>query len=317
MRKNGIEGLLPHGRGSVNHCKYTRAFLSRARKQAVYGVFRRLAALLAVCAIAPYAVAAQRIVCLSPNLTEILYGVGAFDQVVGVSEYAAYPPGVSKLARVGGWENPDFEKLVALRPDLVLFDRAQAPLVEDKCKQLGLRVMILADQRIEDVYTAIAAIGSATGHTAEAAKLAQATRDGLARVSRKTASLPKPKVVLIVDRTPGTLRDLYIATGGGFLAELVEIAGGRLAVSPDRRGYAKLSKEDLLAINPDVILDSVHGAEGAFAADPLEAWSEMPELKAVRTHRVRGVSEDYVIHASQRMVQTAELFARLIHPEVP
>jgi iron complex transport system substrate-binding protein len=257
----------------------------------------------------------RRIVSLSPNLGEILYGVGAFDQLVGISRYASYPPAVTKLPTVGGWQDPDFEKLMALRPDLVLVDKPQAAFVEDKCKQLGLQTLVLADENVADVYAAITAIGQATGHQAEAAKLLQATREGLARVSRKTASLPKPRVVLIVDRTPGILRDLYTATEGGYLAELIAIAGGHVVTTPDKRGYAKLSKEDLLAINPDVVLDFIHGAKGRFSGDPLEAWKEMPELKAVRTHQVRSVDEDYVPHASQRIVQTAELFARLIHPE--
>ena len=252
---------------------------------------------------------------LSPNLTEIIYGVGAFDQLVGVSEYTFYPPAVSKLTTVGGWQNPNFERLVALRPDLVLFDVGQAQFVQDKCKQLGLRVMVVADEKVSDVYTAITAIGQATGHDVEAAKLVQSTREGLQRVSQKTAALPKLKVVLIVDRTPGTLRDLYTATAGSFLAQLVDMAGGRIAVPPDKLGYAKLSKEDLLAADPDVVLDFTHGAVGRFAGNPMEAWKEMPELKAVRSHRVSSVNEDYVPHNSQRIVQTAELFARLIHPE--
>jgi iron complex transport system substrate-binding protein len=259
--------------------------------------------------------APKRLVSLSPNLTEIIYGMGAFDQLVGVSQYTSYPPAVSKLPVLGGWQNPDYEKLVALRPDLVLVDGAQAPFVEGKCQELGLRVMVIADEKVADVAAAITVLGKATGHEAEAAKLLQSTRDGLLRVSQKTASLPKRKVVLIVDRTPGTLRDLYTATAGSYLTELVELAGGRIAVPPDKRGYAKLSKEDLLAADPDVILDFTHGAVGRFAGDPMEAWREMPELKAVRTHRVHEVNEDYVPHASQRIVQTAELFARLIHPE--
>jgi iron complex transport system substrate-binding protein len=274
---------------------------------------RLIAVLLAICTIA--VAAPRRLVSLSPNLTEIIYGVGAFDQVVGVSEYTSYPPAVGALPKVGGWQNPDFEKLLALRPDLVLMDVPQAQFVQDQCKQLGLRVMVVADAKVADVYAAITAIGRATGHEAEAAKLLAATRDGLERVAKKTAGLPKLKVVLIVDRTPGTLRDLYTATAGSFLAELVGIAGGRMAVPADKLGYAKLSKEDLLAADPDVILDFTHGAVGPFAGNPMEAWKEMPELKAVRTHRVNAVNEDYVPHASQRMVQTAELFARLIHPE--
>jgi ABC-type Fe3+-hydroxamate transport system substrate-binding protein len=124
------------------------------------------------------------------------------------------------------------------------------------------------------------------------------------------------RVILIVNRIPGTLRDLYTATETSFLAELVAIAGGRVAAPKAPNGYGKLSKEDLLAINPDIILDFIHGSAGRFAGDPIEAWRDMPELKAVRTGRVYGVNEDFVPHASQRIVETAQLFARLIHPDV-
>ena len=258
----------------------------------------------------------RRIVSLSPNVTEMLYGMGAFGQVVGISDYCTYPPEVAKLPSVGGWHNPSLEKLAGLAPDLVIIDGGQAPFIEDKFRALGLRVMAVSDHKIQDVYDSMAALGKATGHAAEAARLIAATRDGLAGVARRTARLPKPKVVLIVDRTPGTLRDLYTATGGGFLAELVGIAGGQPALAATQRGYEKLSKEDLLAANPDVILDFIHGMKSRFSGDPMEAWREMSELKAVQGGRVRGVNEDYVPHASQRMVQTAELFARLLHPEV-
>ena len=258
----------------------------------------------------------HRIVSLSPNVTEMLYGIGALDQVVGISDYCTYPSGVNKLPSVGGWHNPDLEKLAALRPDLVILDDGQAPFVEDNFRKLGFKTMIVPDHSIQDIYEAITALGSATGHEETAARLATATRTELLRVSRRTAALAKPKVILIVERTPGTLRDLYTATEGGFLAELVAVAGGRIAAPPARRGYGKLSKEDLLAFNPDIILDFIHGVKSRFSGDPMEAWGEMPELKAVRAHQVHGVNEDYVPHASQRIVQTAALFARMIHPEV-
>ncbi len=258
----------------------------------------------------------HRIVSLSPNVTEMLYGIGAFSQVVGISDYCTYPPEVAKLPSVGGWHNPSLEKLAALHPDLVIIDDGQAPFIEDNFKKLGLRVMTASDHSVQDVYNSIAALGRATGHEQDAARLTAATREGLLRVSQKTARLAKPNVVLIVERTPGTLRDLYTATAGGYLGELVEVAGGRIAVPPSKRGYEKLSKEDLLAINPDFILDFIHGVKSRFAGDPIEAWREMSELKAVRSGHVRGVNEDYVPHASQRMVQTAELFAHVIHPEL-
>jgi iron complex transport system substrate-binding protein len=269
--------------------------------------------LLALCAAG--ADMPRRIVSLSPNVTEMLYGMGASGQVVGISDYCTYPPEVAKVPSVGGWQNPDLERLAAMHPDLVLIDDGQAPFVEDNFKKLGLRVLTVADHTVQDVYNAMAALGRATGHEAEAAKLIATTRGGLLRISQKTSALAKPKVVLIVDRTPGTLRDLYTATGGGFLAELVEIAGGRIAVPATKRGYEKLSKEDLLAVNPDWILDFVHGVKSSFSGEAIEAWREMSELKAVRNGHVRGVDEDFVPHASQRMVQTAELFAHILHSE--
>jgi iron complex transport system substrate-binding protein len=259
----------------------------------------------------------QRIISLSPDLTEMLYGVGAFSRVVGVSNYDTYPPAVANLPRLGQLHNPSFEKLTAMRPDLVIINNAQAPFVEDTLKELGLRVLKTSNRSIQEVYAAMTTIGRATGNESEAARLVAATREGLDRVAGKTARLPKPRVVLIVNQVPGTLRDLYTATDGSYLAELVGIAGGRIVVRPVESGYAKLGKEDLLAIDPDIILDFVHGPKSRLAGDPIEAWRELPELKAVRGHRIIGVNEDFVPHASQRMVQTAELFAKLIHPELP
>ncbi|HLH18700.1 MAG TPA: helical backbone metal receptor [Bryobacteraceae bacterium] len=262
-----------------------------------------------------FAAAPHRIVCLSPSLTEILYGIGAFPEVVGVSDYATYPPEAAKLPSVGGWATPDLEKLVALRPGLVVLDDAQAPLFQDKLRALGFHLLVVPSHNIAEVYAAMETLGRATGHEGGAARLANETREGLARVAKRTAPLPRVSVVLIVDRTPGTLQNLYTVTKGGYLAELIEIAGGRIAAAPASIGYSRLSKEDLLAIDPDVILDFNHGPTGTFSGNPLDAWREMPELKAVRTHRVYSVTEEYVPHASQRMVLTAELFARLLHPE--
>ena len=257
----------------------------------------------------------QRIVCLSPDLTEMVYGVGSFGRLVGASDYESYPPEAAKLPKLGGLLNPNLEKIMSMRPDLVIINEGQGLFIEDKLKDLGLRILKTSNKSLQEVYDSIRAIGQATGNEQLGIKLAITTREGVERVARKTARLPKVRVALIVDRTPGTLLDLYTATEGSFYSELVEAAGGHLVAQPTKRGYAKLSKEDILVMNPDVILDFIHGPKSRLAGNPMEAWQAMPELKAVRTHRVLGVNEDYVPHASQRVVQTAELFARLIHPE--
>src|SRR5258708_4187814 len=113
----------------------------------------------------------QRIVSLSPDLTEIIYGVGAFSRVVGVSNYDTYPPEVAKVPHLGQLHNPSLEKLTAARPDLVIINNAQAPFLEETLKDLGLRVLTTSNRSVEEVYAAIIAIGHATGNHREAANL--------------------------------------------------------------------------------------------------------------------------------------------------
>jgi len=244
--------------------------------------------------------------------------VGAFGQVVAVSDYCTYPPAVKSLPRIGGWPTPSLERLASLSPGLVVLTEAQAPFLLDQLHQLGMRTLVTPSQTIEDIFKAIDVAGRGTGREAQARQLAATTRASLERVRARARSLPRPTVLCIVDRTPGTLRDLYAAIQGSFLTEVIELAGGRV-VGPEVSGnYGKISKENVLTLNPDVIIDMVQGAaRGKFAEDPHAVWRDLAELKAVRTGRVYQLRDEYVLHASQMIARTAVRFARLLHPEVP
>jgi iron complex transport system substrate-binding protein len=257
----------------------------------------------------------QRIISTSPNITEILYGVGAFNRVVAVSQFCTYPPEVAGLPRVGGWQDTNLEKIAALRPDLVILTDAQGPFLEHGLSQLGLRSLVVPTQSLRDVFVAIDRIGQATGHTPQAAALAAQTRAALDSVRAVTGKLPQRSLLFVVDRTPGTLRDLYVATEGSFLEELVRIAGGKSVAAPARNGWGKISKEALLALDPELIIDMVHVPEGRLAEDLLLVWNDLPELRAVQQRRVYSVSSRFVPHASQFVADTARHLARLIHPE--
>lgn len=263
------------------------------------------------------AAAPRRIVSISPNVTDILYGVGAFGRVVAVSEYCTYPPAAKSLPRVGGWSAPNLERLAALKPDLVVMTEAQVPFIHEHLRQLGIPTLVTRSQTVADALNAMEAIGGATGNRIQAAALAASTRSALQRVRARAAGLPHPTVLCIVGRTPGTLRDLYAAARGSFLTELIETAGGRVIAAPARAAYGTLNKETIVTLNPDVILDLAPAMKGEMAEDVRASWSVLPELKAVRSGRVYRVEEEFVVHASQMMARTAVLFARLLHPEVP
>ena len=264
-------------------------------------------------ALLTFAATRQRIVSVSPVVTEMLYGVGAFDKVVAVTEYCTYPPEAKALPKVGGWATPSVEKVAGFHPDLVAFSEAQAPFLKNQLQQLGIPMVVVPSQTIQDAFAAITALGQATGHERQAAELAARTRAALDAVRMRAVGLRRPTVLIVVDHTPGALREMYAALPGSFLAELVEIAGGKVVTAASGAGYGKISPETVLTENPDVILD-LHSA----TSDKTEAvWSELPELNAVRRGGVHIVRDDFVAHDSQMIAKTAVLFARLLHPEVP
>lgn len=257
----------------------------------------------------------QRIVSLSPNTTEMLYGIGAFERVVGVTVYCTYPPAVAKLPRIGGWPNGNIEKIVALRPDLVVMTDAQAPFVADQLKAFGLRLTVVPATSVNGVFSAIQMLGEATGNVREAGELSRKTKAALDDVRARTQRFPPKSVLMVVSRAPGELRDMYVATQGSYLIDLVEIAGGKPITEAGRTGYSQISKEAVVSLNPEVILDLMPGPAGRLSENPREAWRDLPELRAVRDGHVYVIREDFVAHASQFIAETAKLLARTLHPE--
>ena len=233
-----------------------------------------------------------------------------------MSDYCDYPPGVEGLPRVGGWQNTNVERLAALNPDLVVMIDAQAPFIKDRLDSLGVPTLVTRTQTLDDIFAAIEAIGRATANEPQAQQLSTQMHAALEGIRRQASGREKPRVLCVVDRVPGTLRDLYAATRGSFLAELVEIAGGEVIAPDASSGYGQLSKEALLALDPHIIIDIVQGAEGSFSEDTQSVWRELPQVRAVRDNRVYTVRDARVVHPSQLVADSARRFAEMIHPEV-
>jgi iron complex transport system substrate-binding protein len=266
----------------------------------------------------------RAIISLSPSVTEILYGVGAFDRVVAVSSYCDYPPQVGDLPRVGGWQNTNLERVASLRPDLVIMTDAQAPFVKNHLDALGVSSLVVGSQSLDDIFSSITEIGRAVGKTAEGRRLADRVRADLDEVRRRTAGLLRPRVLCVVDRLPGTLRDLYVATKGSFFPELIEIAGGEPLMPPASHNYVKITTEAVVSLNPDVILDMVQAvttpvtllaAETKLAEDPRGVWRELANVRAVSEGQIYPLQDTLLIHPSQFVGKTARRIAEFLHPE--
>ena len=259
---------------------------------------------------------AKRIISLVPALTEILFAIGAGPQVIAVSSFDDDPPEVLKLPRVGALLDPDTERILALRPDLVLIYGSQSEL-QQQLETAGIRVFVYRHGGLADVGPAFRALGERTGRPADAARTWGEIDRRLGVVRDRVRGRPRPKTLLVMGREPRSLRNLDASGGVGFLHDLVELAGGDNLFADTKRQAVRASSEMLLTRAPEVIVDLFYSR--TMGQDDLEqeraAWRQLGSIPAVRSGRIHLLVGDYLVVPGPRIADAAEALARAIHPE--
>ena len=270
---------------------------------------------LAVSAIAD-AQSATRIISLVPALTEMLFAIGAGPQVVAVSSYDDFPPEVRRLPRVGALLDPDVERILALRPDVVLTYGSQDAL-EAQLARAGIRTFSYRHGGLDSLFRTMGDLGGLTGRTAEVARRVADIRQQLDAIRARVRGRPRPRVLLVFGREPQTLKQLYVSGGAGFLHEMLEIAGGVNVFADVARESVQPSHETLLARAADVILEIRATRPVATGDEPRErgTWAALASIPAVRSGRIHFVSGEYLVVPGPRVGLATEAFARVLHPE--
>ncbi|NLY01183.1 MAG: cobalamin-binding protein [Rhodopirellula sp.] len=260
----------------------------------------------------------SRIVSMSPSITETLFALGLGERVVGVTRYCNYPPEAKALPQIGGWLDPSYEAIVALRPDLIVTregsDQSTATL-----RQLGLDTLVVHHDHLEGILDSFTTIGGRCGADGEAERLVGQIRQKMDEIRQRTASLPRPRVLFVAERTldSGEIQDLYAAGADGFINRVIELAGGSNVCAETAGGFPVLSAEGILKLNPEVIVDLVPNLpqQPRDRQALLGDWRQLAELDAVRHGRVHVLDDDYAFIPGPRFILLAEKLARLFHPE--
>ncbi|MEJ5369130.1 MAG: helical backbone metal receptor [Bryobacteraceae bacterium] len=277
---------------------------------------RKLTLCLVLAAVAG-AAPPQRIVSTAPSLTETLFALGLGGRVAGVTEFCRYPPEAARKPKIGTFLEPSFEKILAQRPDLVLVVRNPVRLAE-RLSQLGLRAVEVPQDSIAEILASIREIARLAGVEERGRELAASIEKQLEDVRRRAAALPRRKVLFLVGRSPGTMQGMVGAGPGTFLDELIRVAGGVNALAGAPMAYPRVTVEQIVAADPDVILDM-----GDFAhheGKPLETperfralWGQYRLIRAVREGRVRQADSEVLIRPGPRVGEAAERMLQLIH----
>ena len=229
----------------------------------------------------------KRIVSLVPAVTEMLFAIGAGPQVVAVSTYDQDPPEVRGLPRVGALLDPDVERILSIRPDLVITYGSQTDLQQ----QLGRASIAFFDYRhagLADITTTMRRLGAVTGHAEQAEAEADRLEQRIQAIRTKAASLPKPRTLLVFGRELGALRNINASGGRGFLHDMLEAAGGVNVFADVARESVQATTELILARAPEVILE-VRSADiltADEAAREAASWAPLASVPAVRGKRV-------------------------------
>ena len=258
---------------------------------------------------------AQQIVSLAPSITEILFAIGAGDQVVGRDDFSNYPEAAVSLPSIGGnFGELNTEAIVALQPDLVLAAELTTQEQVQALQDLGLTVFLLANPvEMEGMYDMLGIAAQLTGREAETEALVASLQERVAAVEETISSAETTPVVFYeLDSTDPSAP--WTAGPGTFIDTLITMAGGENLGASFDGAWVQVSSEELLSKNPDVIVlgDAVWGV----TVESVEARAGWEGIAAVQNGQIFPFNDDLASRPGPRLVDGLEELAKLIHPEL-
>jgi len=257
----------------------------------------------------------QRIISIVPSATEILFAIGAGPRVVGVSSFDKVPAEVASRTRVGALLDPDVERILSLKPDLVIVYASQDTL-KAQLTRAGIRQFEYRHGGMDQIFTDIRAIGRATGAVERAESLARSLEARVEAVRARVRGRPAPRTLLVFGREPGAIRQVNASGGVGFLHDMLVAAGGTNVFADVARESVQASSERLLTVRPDAIMEVRTREMNPDTVDvERRAWTALSSIPAVRSHRILVLSGDHFVVPGPRVADAVEAMAKALHPE--
>ena len=253
----------------------------------------------------------QRIISLAPDITEIAYALGLGNKLVGATTYCTYPDLAKKVPRVGGFGQFNFEAIVSLKPDLVIL-HWKYEAEKTRLQGLGIPYLETRTEYMEDIIYSIQKVGQACGAETKADQL---ITDLQRRISNHQKQPEKrPRVLVTFEGDAATLDQIYAFGTHCLHNELLELAGGTNVVH-NNLSFSTLSKEAVIRLNPDIIIQLAPGMEAP--EDPSKPWKELHGIKAVKNNRIYVLTGDHTCIPGPRFIQILENFAAVIGQNNP
>jgi len=226
-----------------------------------------------------------RIVSLSPAMTEIIFSLGAERYLVGTTTYCDFPDSAKKIYKVGDFSNPSIERIISLKPGLVIVNLPEQSRIKNQLEKYGLKIFVTSPSKIEDIYKEISELGRILKTEKKADSLINYMKENIRPLSRT-----KKRVYIEICPRP-----LITIGGTSYLNELIEMAGGENIFSDINKDYPVVNQEEVIMRNPEFII-GLH-------PEDIENRIGWENVNAIKNHRVyRDLNQDWILRPGPRLV---------------
>ena len=252
----------------------------------------------------------KRIISLAPSITEILFTLGLNEEIVGVTDFCDFPKAALSKPRIGGFLSPDIERIISLKPDLIIGTRDGNRMETiQRLNDLGFSVYLVDSKGFDGVIKTIENIGEIVGGRDESKRIVTNMMKEKENILALTRSLHKPKVFFQVGYAP------IITVGRGALAnDLIRLAGGKSISENESVNYPLYSIETIMSRAPEIIIISSMSSKRDYL-NLVKMWQNWKNIPAVKMKAIYVVDSNLVDRPSPRIVEGLEAIGRMIHPE--
>ena len=242
----------------------------------------------------------ERIITLSPAITEIIFALGHGDELVGVSDYSVYPKAAATLTKVGGYSQPNLEKIISLNPTLVITQSYQSTL-RAQLEQFGIVTLSVTLVQLEDIKQAITTIAQHLHATSDSKKLIAAINDAEKNVPKAKSD---PSVLIVFGAKADLRNGIYIAGHQLFFDDIITLCGAHNAFTSDFTGQPSLTLEGVISLNPDIIIILYSPLTDSISQDEAKTlWSTLP-IEAAKQNRIHVLDASNMHIPSHRVAKT-------------
>ncbi|MNR79844.1 Vitamin B12-binding protein precursor [compost metagenome] len=243
---------------------------------------------------------AQRIISLAPHVTELIFAAGGGDRIVGTVGYSDYPAEALKIPRVGSHQQVDIERIIALKPDLlVVWLHGNSERQLEHVRKLGIPFYFSEPKKLADIPSSIERLGVLMGSEQQANKVAAAERAELARLTAQYRNRPTVRMFYQVWGKP-----VYTLNGGNIMSDVIRLCGGENIFASLPIPAPVVTTEAVLLENPEVMMTGDRQAE---KSGGLEIWKQYKNMLAVKNDNLFSVDADLVNRAGPRLIEGAAM----------